>query len=261
MSPTPEKELEAVLQQLDAKKAEWANLTTLKRADLLRATLKTVIEVRAPLHRWCCGMPALPILSCRHARVHCPRKRCEALTGACSQQRTHDLMCCCVSTRCPRRPGRRRRRPRGRTAAASGRSGWPGCLWPGACASSSRPWRPAASRGPTPSLSAPMGSSSLMPSRSGAGASPAWRAYCTRVTPAACALGPHALVTESFDGVRCRVESLFFGGMKGEIWVQPGKPASQVLIPFSLLPSSGLRHPAMNALHSKPCPAQTPAVA
>jgi hypothetical protein len=25
------------------------------------------------------------------------------------------------------------------------------------------------------------------------------------------------------------VESLFFGGMKGEIWVQPGKPASQVL--------------------------------
>lgn len=26
----------------------------------------------------------------------------------------------------------------------------------------------------------------------------------------------------------CRVESLFFGGMKGEIWVQPGKLPSQV---------------------------------
>ena len=26
-----------------------------------------------------------------------------------------------------------------------------------------------------------------------------------------------------------RVESLFFGGMKGEVWIQPGKPATQVL--------------------------------
>ena len=26
----------------------------------------------------------------------------------------------------------------------------------------------------------------------------------------------------------CRVESLFFGGMRGEVWVQPGMPASQV---------------------------------
>ena len=27
---------------------------------------------------------------------------------------------------------------------------------------------------------------------------------------------------------RCRVESLFFGGMKGEVWIQPGKLPSQV---------------------------------
>ena len=30
-------------------------------------------------------------------------------------------------------------------------------------------------------------------------------------------------------GVDARVESLFFGGMKGEVWIQPGKPATQVL--------------------------------
>jgi hypothetical protein len=46
ISPTPERELEAVLQQLEAKKEEWANLTTLKRATLLRDTLKCVIEAR-----------------------------------------------------------------------------------------------------------------------------------------------------------------------------------------------------------------------
>ena len=46
MSPTPVEELEAVLQRLEAKKAEWANLTTLRRAELLRATLKCAIKVR-----------------------------------------------------------------------------------------------------------------------------------------------------------------------------------------------------------------------
>ncbi len=29
-------------------------------------------------------------------------------------------------------------------------------------------------------------------------------------------------------GCGCRVESLFFGGMKGEVWIQPGKLPSQV---------------------------------
>ncbi len=29
-------------------------------------------------------------------------------------------------------------------------------------------------------------------------------------------------------GCICRVESLFFGGMKGEVWIQPGKLPSQV---------------------------------
>ncbi len=33
-----------------------------------------------------------------------------------------------------------------------------------------------------------------------------------------------------------RIESLFFGGMKGEVWIQPGKPASQVSqLSFSLV--------------------------
>lgn len=45
MPPTPLKDLEATLQALNAKKTEWANLTTLKRAELLRETLKHVIAV------------------------------------------------------------------------------------------------------------------------------------------------------------------------------------------------------------------------
>ena len=46
MQPTSLKELEAILQRLESKKEEWANLSTLKRADILRQTLKCVIEVR-----------------------------------------------------------------------------------------------------------------------------------------------------------------------------------------------------------------------
>ncbi len=45
MPATPLKELEVTLKALDAKKEEWANLTTLKRAELLRETLKHVIDV------------------------------------------------------------------------------------------------------------------------------------------------------------------------------------------------------------------------
>lgn len=45
MQHTSLKDLEAVLQRLDSKKAEWANLSTLKRADLLRQSLKCVIQV------------------------------------------------------------------------------------------------------------------------------------------------------------------------------------------------------------------------
>ena len=47
MQPTSLKDLEAILQKLDGKKAEWANLSTLKRADILRRTLKCVIQVHA----------------------------------------------------------------------------------------------------------------------------------------------------------------------------------------------------------------------
>ncbi len=47
MQPTPLKDLEAILRRLDSKKAEWANLSTLKRADILRQTLKCVIQVQA----------------------------------------------------------------------------------------------------------------------------------------------------------------------------------------------------------------------
>lgn len=46
VQPTSMKELEAILQRLESKKEEWANLSTLKRADILRQTLKSVIEVR-----------------------------------------------------------------------------------------------------------------------------------------------------------------------------------------------------------------------
>ena len=48
---TPIPELEAVIEKLDSKKAEWATLTTLKRAALLRETLKCVIAVRHTVHR------------------------------------------------------------------------------------------------------------------------------------------------------------------------------------------------------------------
>ena len=46
MQPTSLKDLEAILHRLDSRKAEWANLSTLKRADILRRTLKCVIQVR-----------------------------------------------------------------------------------------------------------------------------------------------------------------------------------------------------------------------
>lgn len=48
--PTPLKQLESTLQALDAKKEEWANLTTLKRGELLRETLKHVIDVSSMRH-------------------------------------------------------------------------------------------------------------------------------------------------------------------------------------------------------------------
>ena len=52
MQPTSLKDLEAILQKLDSKKAEWANLSTLKRADILRRTLKCVIQVQpSPMMR------------------------------------------------------------------------------------------------------------------------------------------------------------------------------------------------------------------
>lgn len=46
MQPTSLKDIETILHRLDSKKAEWANLSTLKRADILRRTLKCVIQVR-----------------------------------------------------------------------------------------------------------------------------------------------------------------------------------------------------------------------
>ena len=46
MQPTSLKDLEAILGRLDSKKDEWANLSTLKRADILRKTLRCVIQVR-----------------------------------------------------------------------------------------------------------------------------------------------------------------------------------------------------------------------
>ena len=47
MQPTSLQDLESTLQKLESKKDEWANLTTLKRAELLRKTLACVLEVRA----------------------------------------------------------------------------------------------------------------------------------------------------------------------------------------------------------------------
>lgn len=42
-----------------------------------------------------------------------------------------------------------------------------------------------------------------------------------------------------------RIESLFFGGMRGEVWIEPGKPPSQargsLFIPLSLLLFCALR--------------------
>ncbi len=49
-----------------------------------------------------------------------------------------------------------------------------------------------------------------------------WHTCCCCVSCSTCPCVSHG-------GACGRVESLFFGGMKGEIWVQPGKPASQVL--------------------------------
>ena len=54
--PTSLQDLESTLQKLESKKDEWANLTTLKRAELLRKTLACVLEVRA--EAWeCCNHP------------------------------------------------------------------------------------------------------------------------------------------------------------------------------------------------------------
>ena len=47
MQPTSLQDLESILQKLESKKDEWANLTTLKRAELLRKTLACVLEVCA----------------------------------------------------------------------------------------------------------------------------------------------------------------------------------------------------------------------
>ena len=56
MQPTSLQDLESTLQKLESKKDEWANLTTLKRAELLRKTLACVLEVRA--EAWeCCNHP------------------------------------------------------------------------------------------------------------------------------------------------------------------------------------------------------------
>ena len=57
MQPTSLKDLEAILQKLDSKKAEWANLSTLKRADILRRTLKCVIEVQTDPMEWSASCP------------------------------------------------------------------------------------------------------------------------------------------------------------------------------------------------------------
>ena len=57
VKPTSLKDLEAILQKLDSKKAEWANLSTLKRADILRQTLKCVIQVQSSPH----NVPACPL--------------------------------------------------------------------------------------------------------------------------------------------------------------------------------------------------------
>ena len=58
VQPTPLKDLEAILHRLDSKKAEWANLSTLKRADILRRTLKCVIQVQTSTYA----------VSCKHSR-------------------------------------------------------------------------------------------------------------------------------------------------------------------------------------------------
>lgn len=46
--PTPLKDMEAVLGRLEAKKDEWARLGMLERAELLRQTLKCVIQAGTP---------------------------------------------------------------------------------------------------------------------------------------------------------------------------------------------------------------------
>ena len=54
MPPTPQAELQAILESLDNRKQAWAALTATERAQLLRETLKTTIAVcpalRPPLH-------------------------------------------------------------------------------------------------------------------------------------------------------------------------------------------------------------------
>ena len=37
-----------------------------------------------------------------------------------------------------------------------------------------------------------------------------------------------------------RIESLFFGGMRGEVWIEPGKPPSQARGSLLTLPTSSL---------------------
>ncbi|BDA42382.1 hypothetical protein COCOBI_03-2690 [Coccomyxa sp. Obi] len=132
---TPLKELEVTLQALDAKKEEWANLTTLKRAELLRETLKSVIEVS--------------------------KEAGEAATAA-----------------------------KGSYGTGIGEE------W--------MAWLPVA-----------WAIRELIEAMDAGG----------QPTPNAVRQRPDGQVV--VDVFPLGIESLFFGGMKGEVWIQPGKPASQ----------------------------------
>ena len=50
MPPTPQAELQAILESLNNKKQAWAALTAEERAQLLRETLKTTIAACPALH-------------------------------------------------------------------------------------------------------------------------------------------------------------------------------------------------------------------
>lgn len=63
MPPTPQAELQAILESLNNKKQAWAALTAAERSQLLRETLQTTIA----------ACPALRLL------LHHPRSYCELL--------------------------------------------------------------------------------------------------------------------------------------------------------------------------------------